>query len=171
MAATDVLSTDAAQDDLSDEQIEALLARATARLQQHAKEQQVTTQKDGWNFKFPKLDAGNLESPYIRTKGEVASVDAKRLLDDKDRKQANGIRKVEDPVAAKKALSEVSAIRTSVYRWHYMRKIFPTISRAESGHRYGQPFRIMRAFIFIVTLTLHDLLQSIFPSILLEHRS
>lgn len=95
-----------ADEELTDEQIEQLLARATARLQEKAKQQQLT-KSTTQTFTFPKLDAGQLEKPYVETKGDVATVDASRLLEEKQRKQANGIRKVEDPVTAKKAAAEV----------------------------------------------------------------
>lgn len=93
-------------EELTDEQIEQLLARATARLQEKAKQQQLT-KSSTQTLTFPKLDAGQLEKPYVETKGDVATVDASRLLEEKHRKQANGIRKVEDPVTAKKAAAEV----------------------------------------------------------------
>ncbi|KAF2159820.1 hypothetical protein M409DRAFT_70725 [Zasmidium cellare ATCC 36951] len=94
-----------ADEELTDEQIEQLLARATARLQEKAKQQQLT-KSHTQEFKFPKLDAGLLEKPYVETKGDVATVDASRLLEEKHRKQANGTRKVEDPVTAKKAAAD-----------------------------------------------------------------
>ncbi|KAI7408299.1 hypothetical protein KC328_g61 [Hortaea werneckii] len=89
--------------DLSDDQIDQLLARATERMQQAG----AAVKGDEKNpYTFPKLNAGELEKPYIASKGAVASVDSSRLLDDKDRKQANSIRKVEDPLTAKKAAIE-----------------------------------------------------------------
>ncbi|KAI7606090.1 hypothetical protein KC319_g21557 [Hortaea werneckii] len=93
--------------DLSDEQIDQLLARATERMQQAG----AVVKGDEKNpYTFPKLNAGELEKPYIASKGAVASVDSSRLLDDKDRKQANSIRKVEDPLTAKKAAVEASRL-------------------------------------------------------------
>ncbi|TKA73495.1 hypothetical protein B0A55_05498 [Friedmanniomyces simplex] len=92
--------------DLSDDQIEELLARATARLQRKQTPQQLAISNPTQTFNFPKLNAGKLEKPYITTKGDIVSVDAKRLLEEKERKGANGIRKVEDPVTAKKAALE-----------------------------------------------------------------
>ncbi|KAK5109489.1 hypothetical protein LTR62_006941 [Meristemomyces frigidus] len=91
-------------DELSDEQIETLLARATARLQQNPDQRRSTTKSS--KFNFPKLDAGDLVKPYIHTNGEMALVAGKRLVEDKQRKQSNSFRKVEEPVAAKKALLE-----------------------------------------------------------------
>jgi len=95
--------------DLLDDQIEELLARATARLQQKATTQELATSRPKQHFNFPKLDTGKVEKPYISSKGDVATVDAKRLLEEKQRKQANTVRKVEDPVTAKKTALEVSS--------------------------------------------------------------
>lgn len=92
-------------DDLPDEQIEELLARATARLQ--AKSKAVVKVNEEQSYTFPKLDTGKLEEPYVFSKGDVATVDAPRLLEQRHRKQANGIRRVEEPVAAKKLAIEV----------------------------------------------------------------
>ena len=108
MAALDTarsLDTKSADHELSDEDIEQLLARATARLQQNPEQHLVKKREN--TFTFPKLNTGELEKPYLQTKGDVASVDGKRLLEERHRKQANGIRKVEDPVAAKKVALEV----------------------------------------------------------------
>ncbi|KAK4570057.1 dTDP-fucopyranose mutase [Recurvomyces mirabilis] len=102
-------------DELSDEQIEQLLARATARLQQNP--DQHTVKKRENPYTFPKLNAGELEKPYLHTKGDVVSVDGKGLLEEKHRKQANGIRKVEDPVAAKKVALE-KKMATSGAAWY-----------------------------------------------------
>ncbi len=100
-------------EDLSDTQIEELLARATARLQQRANTKELATSHAKHHFTFPKLNPGKLEKPYISTKGDVATVDAKRLLEEKQRKKANTVRKVEDPVTAKKAALEVSPAHIS----------------------------------------------------------
>lgn len=94
-------------EDISDEQIEQLLARATARLQEKSKDSQLTQKTAQHSFHFPRLDAGQLEKPYVSTKGDIATVDASRLLQEKHRKQASVIRKVEDPVTTKAAAAEV----------------------------------------------------------------
>lgn len=99
-------------EELSDEQIDQMLARATARLQRKSDQSAVVKPSDKRSFSFPKLDAGRLDKPYVSTKGEIASVDARRLLEEKQREQANGIRKVEDPVTAKKLALEVSISNT-----------------------------------------------------------
>lgn len=101
-------------EDLTDEQIEGLLARATARRQQKSKSTDVSKITNTQSFNFPKLDTGNLDQPYVSTRGDIATVDASRLLEVKSRKQANEIRKVEDPVAAKKAAIVVSRTHISL---------------------------------------------------------
>ena len=94
-------------DDLTDEQIDELLARATRRLQEKSKSQDRVHTSHTQTYAFPKLDTGKLDRPYVSTTGAVATVDAHRLLEEKQRNGANGIRKVEDPVAAKKLAVEV----------------------------------------------------------------
>jgi phage FluMu protein gp41 len=119
-------------DELSDEQIEQLLARATARLQEKSKQKQLIQKTDSHNFNFPKLDAGALEKPYVTTKGDIATVDSSRLLQEKLRRQAEGIRKVEDPVTSKKALAEV-CLTSSFFIALSMRKIIPNFHLEQSS--------------------------------------
>jgi hypothetical protein len=97
-------------DDLTDEQIEGLLARATARLKakNQSSSQDVLKLDGGESYTFPKLETGQLEKPYVSQKDGVASVDASRLVAEQQRKQANGVRKVQDPITAKKMAIEVS---------------------------------------------------------------
>ncbi|KXL50185.1 MAG: hypothetical protein FE78DRAFT_245975 [Acidomyces sp. 'richmondensis'] len=96
-------------DDLTDEQIEQLLANAAARLQQQDVSNDITKRNDCSTFNFPKLSVGKLEQPYISTKGHVSTVDGKRLLEEKQRRQADRTRKVEDPVTTKKMALEATA--------------------------------------------------------------
>ena len=94
-------------EDLTDEQIEELLARATARLREESKWKDVVKLDEEQTSRCPKLETGKLEKPYISHKGDVATVDASRLLEEKHRKQASGVRIVEDPVAARTLAIEV----------------------------------------------------------------
>lgn len=94
-------------EELSDSEIDALLARASQRLKEQTQDKQLTTQSEEQRLTFPKLDAGNLEKPYVDTSGNIAKLNDNRLLEEKHRKKADIIRKVEDPVAAKKAAAEV----------------------------------------------------------------
>ncbi|GIZ47192.1 hypothetical protein CKM354_001029100 [Cercospora kikuchii] len=97
-------SSSGPEDDLTDEQIEQELAAATARLQAQAKDMQLTQQNESKGITFPKLDAGDLPKPYVSTNGHVATIDSSRLVEEKYRSQQ--IRKVEDPVVAKKTAEE-----------------------------------------------------------------
>ena len=95
------------EEDLTDEQIGQLLARAAARLKQKSQSKELVQADETLEYTFPKLQTGHLEKPYVTREGDVATPDASRLLEEKQRKQANEIRKVEDPVTAKKAAVEV----------------------------------------------------------------
>lgn len=101
------------EDDLSDEQMQELLAQAAKRRQEKASLAFADEDEAKSTFNFPKLNTGEMVKPYVDNKGDVATLDAKRLLGEKDRKLSEGIRKVEDPVAVKKKTLEVSN-RTSL---------------------------------------------------------
>src|ERR1700761_3956467 len=83
-------------EDLTDEQIDALLARATARLKAKAQSQEVAkVDKSEETYSFPKLQTSNIDKPYVSTsKHNVAISDSSRLVDDRQRKKADGIRRV-----------------------------------------------------------------------------
>ena len=98
-----------ADDDLTDEQIDALLARASARLKAKSQSHEVLKlDKSEESYNIPKLQTGEIAKPYTTsTKQNVAVADAARLVDDKQRKKADGIRVVSEPVASKKLAREV----------------------------------------------------------------
>lgn len=133
-------------DDLTDEQIEQLLANAAARLQQQDVSNDITKRNDCSTFNFPKLSVGKLEQPYISTKGHVSTVDGKRLLEEKQRRQADRTRKVEDPVTTKKMALEVSPhVRSTA--WPILMKFIPKISLSGVRAPSWLPFCIMRVLI------------------------
>lgn len=120
--------------DMTDEQMEELLNQATIRLKEREGLKFQTGEPT--RYTFPKLNAGNLEKVYVTKKGDVAEADKARLLEEKDRQSGHGIRKMEDPIAAKKRATEVRTVL--FFSRSYMRKIFPIfLSRAESGYRFG----------------------------------
>jgi len=95
-------------EDLSDEQIEQLLKQAETRLRQ----QQYFSKHDSrYVPTIPsagKLDISTLPQPYVQTDGEVARVDSQKILDERQRKIADGaIRTVEDPLVIRKRTLEV----------------------------------------------------------------
>lgn len=139
----DMSATLLAEDDLSDEQIQQLLARASARLEGKTGETALQLADEGrTKFSFPKLDTGALVKPYVTTNGDVASVNPARLLEEKHRKGADGPRTVEDPVAAKKLAIEVCIRVPLSILLHLHEENNPKfLSRADSGHRFGLPSR------------------------------
>jgi hypothetical protein len=104
-------------EDLTAEQIDALLARATARLKAKSQSQDVGTRNEAKEtYTFPKLQTGNIEKPYVSTtKRNVATADSARLVDEKQRKKADGIRRVEEPVQARELAKEVRTICLTGY--------------------------------------------------------
>jgi hypothetical protein len=102
--------------DLTDEQIDALLARASARLKAKSQSQELLTlDKSEESYHIPKLQTGEIAKPYTTsTKQNVAIADAARLVDEKQRKKADGIRVVSESVASKKLAREVCQTHTSL---------------------------------------------------------
>jgi len=94
-------------EDLSEEQIEQLLQQAEARLRAGS----LVVSFNRTSDLLPHLDTSALVKPYVNIKGDVARADTGRLIDEKTRKLAVGIRKVEDPVFTKRKLLEVSCCR------------------------------------------------------------
>ncbi|KAL9091907.1 MAG: hypothetical protein Q9165_004659 [Trypethelium subeluteriae] len=89
-------------EDVSDEQIHQLLKEAETRLRAQHSTALARSGKDSSFKSLPRLDASAAEKPYIENDGAVARIDQSRLLSDDQRNLANGIRKIEDPVAVKK---------------------------------------------------------------------
>jgi hypothetical protein len=124
------------QEDLTDEQMEEMLAQATTRLREREGAKMFQTEAPQ-KFTFPKMDAGAIEKPYVVVKGHVAEADKSRLIDEKHRQAGSLIRKVEDPVTAKKLAAEVRLSISPLHHTTSMRKISQFFPRAESGHRFG----------------------------------
>lgn len=94
-----------ADETLTDEQVQQMLARATQRLK--GRSTALAKKSDAPQYTFPKLNTGELVKPYLSTSGDVVSADSKRMLEKKERTMANGLRRIEDPVTQKKAAEEV----------------------------------------------------------------
>ena len=122
-----------AEDELTDEQIDALLARATARLQEKAKANELLRLDNTQKYIFPRLQTGKLDEPYITSNGAVATADASRLLDAKQRKQADDVRKVQDPIIAKKLAQEVRSPIQYTMANVAMRKTIPKTLEQSPG--------------------------------------
>lgn len=104
------------QEDLTDEQMEEMLAQATTRLREKEESTMFKTEAPQ-KYTFPKMNAGDLEKPYVVTKGHIAEADKARLIDEKYRQTGSLIRKVEDPVTARK-LAEEKKKATAGTQWY-----------------------------------------------------
>ena len=119
MAATTLPAT-RQDENLTDEQVEQMLARATQQLKERKNSNELAKKSEVQTYNFPKLQTGQLEQPYASSHGDVASLDSKRIVEQKQRTGQHGIRKVEDPVASKKAAQEVrstDAIFLRTFLW------------------------------------------------------
>ena len=119
------------QEDLTDEQMEEMLAQATTRLREKEEAKMFQTEAPQ-KFTFPKMNAGALEKPYVVVKGHVAEADKSRLIDDKHRQAGSLIRKVEDPVTAKKLAAEVRHILYFTKSHHVYEEDIPIFSLEQS---------------------------------------
>ena len=97
-------------EDLTHDQIHALLKDAEIRIRERNSNALTLDGKDQSFKRLPKLNAGSVEQPYIRNDGDVARIDHSRLLPVEQRKLANGFRKIEDPIALKKKASKVLSL-------------------------------------------------------------
>src|SRR6187402_963629 len=139
-----------ANDDLSDEQLKQLLKDAEQRLRNKGKQQtQVSTVTSLGNryvlhiyiiilckrlpflllthiiSSIPKIAVEKSIEPYIKQTEHGPQVDPAHLVTEEQRKQANGIRVVEDPIAIKKRAAEVRYISFIPLRNSSVRKIYP----------------------------------------------
>ena len=139
------------QEDLTDDQMEEMLAQATTRLREKEEAKMFETEAPQ-KFTFPKMNAGALEKPYVVVKGHVAEADKSRLIDDKHRQSGSLIRKVEDPVTAKKLAAEVRRILYFTTPHHVYEEDIPIFPSSRVGAPFWCPSAKLRVHLFIVTL-------------------
>lgn len=65
---------------------------------------------------FPTLNPGKVVLPYINANGEIARVDAHRLLNERERKLSGSPRLVEDPVLALEKIKKVGLTLLSLFQ-------------------------------------------------------
>jgi hypothetical protein len=94
---------DDTDEELTDEQVQELLAEAAERMR--AKAPQPINDAP---FKLPKLNPGYIAETYSTTQGAITRLDSSKLLPKKEQALANGTKKIEDPVQLKKQKKEVS---------------------------------------------------------------
>jgi hypothetical protein len=108
------LLEDDTDEDMSDEQVRELLNEAAARMR--AKAAGKPTATANVPFKLPRLRPGHLADTYETTDGNITRLDHSKLVDQKQQALANGIKKIDDPLAIKKQKIEVCAT-ILVLRW------------------------------------------------------
>ncbi|KAH8724705.1 Fcf2 pre-rRNA processing-domain-containing protein [Phaeosphaeriaceae sp. PMI808] len=91
-------------EEMSDEQVRELLIEAAARMR--AKADGKPTAVHDAPFKLPKLKPGHLADTYEKTSGNITRLDHSKLIDKKQQALANGIKKIEDPLAIKRQRAE-----------------------------------------------------------------
>jgi hypothetical protein len=87
-------------DDLSPEEMTALLLRAAGRV---SAREASAPHRLAPAPKLPRLEHSALPAPYVRTAGQISIADRKALVPESTRGQAERARTIEDPVAAKAA--------------------------------------------------------------------
>ncbi|KAI6716379.1 hypothetical protein JHW43_001157 [Diplocarpon mali] len=91
--------------DLSDEQVKQLLKDAELRLRHKAKQVRASTPST-LESSLPRIVVENSVQPYIKPTQKGSQVDPSHCVTKQDRKLANGIRLVEDPIVLKKRVEE-----------------------------------------------------------------
>ena len=153
-----------ADEDLSDEQLRQLLKDAELRLK--AAKGRRNTQDNAlqryctlnipvrlglWHMllltfvlcSIPKIDSGKSVTSYIQKTSQGAQVNPSHLVKPEERKLANGIRRVDDPVAVKAKAEKVRSPYPYLSNLSSMRKIYPKNLDAESGPVLGTTLQKM----------------------------
>jgi hypothetical protein len=94
------LLEDDTDEDMSDEQVRELLNEAAARMR--AKAAGKSTATPDVPFKLPRLKPGHLADTYEKMDGNITRLDHSKLVDQEQKALANGIKKIDDPLAVKK---------------------------------------------------------------------
>jgi hypothetical protein len=99
------LFEDDTDEDMTDEQVRELLNEAATRMRAKAADKPTAT--PDVPFKLPRLKPGHLADTYETTDGNITRLDHSKLVDQKQQALANGIKKIDDPLAIKKQKIEV----------------------------------------------------------------
>jgi hypothetical protein len=99
------LLEDDTDEELSDQQIKEMLNEAAERMRAKAALQPVAAPEAP--FKLPKLRPGHIADTYEKTEGNITRLDHSKLIDKKQLALANGIKKIDDPIADKRKRKEV----------------------------------------------------------------
>jgi len=151
MAADTVTRSAASMDveeDLTDEQMQALLDQAADRLRQGNSLQAFEDEEDK-QYKFPRLDVGEIAQSYVKPHKGVVQMEKVDRNYENQRKTSNQIRKVEDPVAVRNRAAEVCYLCSFTLP---MRKTYPNYHLSRVRAPSWLLFCTTESFIFIVTL-------------------
>jgi DNA transposition AAA+ family ATPase len=99
------LLEDDTDEELSDQQVKELLNEAAERMRAKAALQPAAVADAP--FKLPKLRPGHIADTYEKTEGNITRLDHSKLIDKKQLALANGIKKIDDPIADKRKRKEV----------------------------------------------------------------
>jgi hypothetical protein len=101
-----LLEDDTDDEELTDEQVRELLQDASRRMRESRAAGRPTSTSDV-PFKLPKLNPGHVADTYTKTKGNITRLDSSKLVNKRDQVLANGVKKIEDPIAIKRQRQEV----------------------------------------------------------------
>ncbi|KAH7074400.1 Fcf2 pre-rRNA processing-domain-containing protein [Paraphoma chrysanthemicola] len=113
------LLEDDTDEEMSDEQVRELLNEAAARMRTKAAGKP-TAALDA-PFRLPRLRPGHLADTLEKTEGNITRLDHSKLVDKKQQALANGIKKIDDPLAVKKQKHEEKKA-TAGAQWFNMPK-------------------------------------------------
>jgi hypothetical protein len=99
------LLEDDSEEELTDQQVQEMLQDASRRM--HEKQAGGIPTVPDAPFKLPKMNPGHIADNLLKTQGNVTRLDSEKLIDQKEQALANGIKKIEDPIAVKKQMKEV----------------------------------------------------------------
>jgi len=114
-------STTMAEEELSEEQLKQLLKDAEQRLRNKGKQQIQISTASPTESSLPQITTAKPIVSYIKSTKTGPQVDRSHLVTEKDRKLANGIRVVEDPITIKKRAEEEKKA-TAGADWYNMPK-------------------------------------------------
>jgi hypothetical protein len=101
------LPEDDTDEELSDDQIQELLKEAERSLRA---KQTFNDEAQHAPFKLPHLHVGPVADVSLKTEGSVTRMDQSKLIDQKHRTLAEGVKKIEDPILVKKKKLEVRTL-------------------------------------------------------------
>jgi hypothetical protein len=145
---------DETDEELSDAQIQELLDEAERSLR--AKQQGRNTDS---LFRLPKLQPGNIADVSLKTEGSVTRVDPSKLVSNQHRALAAAVKRIEDPIQAKK---QKLAVRSPI--------LFPpadddnhpiSFFLSRTGSRFGYLPASLRALYHSYTEACHRVLEGI----------